>query len=277
MRIEGVAPRTWLLATVAGWALLAWLLALVGLGGHVARLPDDPSLLARLPQLAPPAPPRLGPLAQYSEISARPLFSEDRRPQPFSINPDGDDNAAPTFDYVLTSVLITPTLKEAIVQPTAGGDSIRVKLGEAPEAQPAYRLTALNPRNAVFEGPDGEHSLDLRVFDGTGGEPPTAVSTEGQPDARRPTAALPGRGPARQPVRPATRPAVPAPAPPPPADTEADDGDAADANADADASSNDAGPNTEAQIESIRKRIEQRRAQLRQEAQTPPTAPAKNP
>jgi general secretion pathway protein N len=249
--------------------VLAWLLALLGLGGHVARLPDDPALLARLPTLAAPTPARLGPLSQYSQISARPLFSEDRRPQPFSINAEGDDNAAPAFDYVLTSVLITPTLKEAIVQPTSGGDSIRVKLGEAPEAQPAYRLTALNPRSAVFDGPDGEHALDLRVFDGNGGEPPTAVSAS---DAGAPSAA-PGTGPARHAVpRPATRPPVATPVPPKPAPESAD---APEAGADADADSE--GPNTEAQIESIRKRIEQRRAQLRQEAQTPPTAPAKNP
>jgi general secretion pathway protein N len=35
-------------------------------------------------------------------------------------------------------------------------------------------------------------------------------------------------------------------------------------------------PTPEAQVESIRKRIEERRAQLRQESQNP-TAPAKNP
>jgi general secretion pathway protein N len=271
MRIEGVAPRTWLLATVAGWALLAWLLALLGLGGHVARLPDDPGLLARLPKLAPASPERLGPLAQYGEISARPLFSENRRYQPFSINPDGDD-AGPTFDYVLTSVLITPTLREAILQPTAGGESIRVKLGEAPEAQPAYRLTALNPRSAVFEGPDGEHSLDLRVYDGTGGEPPTAVAADS--GSSRPSPEASGGGPARRPLQPASRPPVATPATAPaPAPTDTDN----NADTNPDASADDAGPNTEAQIESIRKRIEERRAQLRQQAQPPPAEPAKNP
>ena len=131
MRIEGVAPRTWLLATITGWALLLWMLALLGMGGRAQRLPDDPSLLARLPQLAPASPERLGPLAQYDAIGARPLFSEDRRPQPFSLSADGDGDSAPAFDYVLTSVLLTPSLKMAIVQPSAGGDSIRIRLGEA--------------------------------------------------------------------------------------------------------------------------------------------------
>ena len=266
MRVEGVAPRTWLLGTVAGWALLVWMLALLGMGNRVERLPEDPSLLPRLPQLAPAPPERLGPLSQYSEISARPLFSEDRRPQPFSLTAEGDGDNAPKFDYVLTSVLITPTLKMAIVQPSAGGDSIRVKLGEAADALPSYRLTALNPRSAVFEGPDGEHALDLRVFDGNGGQPPTAVQlpTEAtdadaiapQPGAKPATRPAPARKPTGATPTPTPTPAEPSSVTPPPTD--------------------DSGPDTEAQIEGIRKRIEERRRQLRQQNQNPPS-PAQNP
>jgi len=266
MRVEGIAPRTWLLGTVAGWALLVWLLALLGMGNGVERLPEDPSLLPRLPQLAPAPPERLGPLSQYSEISARPLFSEDRRPQPFSLTTEGDGDNTPKFDYVLTSVLITPTLKMAIVQPSAGGDSIRVKLGEAADALPSYRLTALNPRSAVFEGPDGEHALDLRVFDGNGGQPPTAVqlpteatdadATAPQPAAKPASRPIPARKPTGATPTPAPTPAEPSSATPPPND--------------------DNGPDTEAQIEGIRKRIEERRRQLRQQNQNPPS-PAQNP
>ena len=45
MRIDDAGPRTWLLAGVAGWALVAWLLAVAGMGGRVEPLPDDPTLL----------------------------------------------------------------------------------------------------------------------------------------------------------------------------------------------------------------------------------------
>ena len=85
MRAEDVAPRTWLLAALAGWALLAWVLALAGLGGRVAPLADDPSLLQPLPQLRPSPPERLGPYGQYDAIASRPLFSEDRLAKPFSL------------------------------------------------------------------------------------------------------------------------------------------------------------------------------------------------
>ncbi len=256
MRVEGVAPRTWLLATVAGWALVLWVLSLLGLGEYVQLLPDDPSLAAHLPQLAAASPERLGPLSQYSETSARPLFSEDRRPQPFFIAPEGDDNAPPAFDFILTSVLLTPTLKMAIVQPSAGGESTRIKLGDAAVAQPSWRLTGLNPRSAIFDGPDGQKTLDLRVYDGTGGEPPTANQASGQPGVN-PSTANPAGKPVLRPANPSTMPNV-QPAPPiaPPESTVTPD----------------------AQVDSIRKRIEERRAQLRQDANTPPPAPAvKNP
>jgi general secretion pathway protein N len=131
---------------------------------------------------------------------------------------------------------------------------------------PSYRLTALNPRSAVFEGPDGEHALDLRVFDGNGGQPPTAIQLPDETPEADANSARPASKPATRPATPArstnsapiptSPPAVPSPAAPPPND--------------------DSGPDTEAQIEGIRKRIEERRRQLRQQNQNPP-APAQNP
>lgn len=257
MRVEGIAPRTWLLATVAGWALSLWLLALLGLGARIERLPDDPSLNKPLPQLAPPSPERLGSLAQYDETGARPLFSEDRRPQPFTLQPEGEAEPV-TFDYVLTSVLLAPGLRMAIVQPTNGGDSIRIKLGQTPDAAPAWRLVALNPRSAIFQGPDGERTLDLRTFDGRGGEAPTAMRP--QPPPTTPMVERPGpQGPAE--IDPG---AVSPTAPKPPATVKGTD---------ATPSNTQPVVTPEAQIDAIRKRIEARRAQLRQQAQQPP-APA---
>jgi general secretion pathway protein N len=261
VRFDSVGPRTWLLATVAGWALVAWLLALAGMGGQVKPLADDPTLLQSLPKPRPSPPERLGPLAQYAEIGARPLFSDDRRPRPFSLQPQGEGEvAADTFDFVLTSVLITPGLHMAIVQPTAGGDSIRIKLGEAAEQAASWRLVSLNPRSAVFAGPGGEKTLDLRVYDGTGGEGPTQVgnATETGSDAAQPAQPMPGLPPPKpsqtsRPVKPPTATAVPAPSPPESSQASQD-----------------------AQIEAIRKRIEARRAQMQQQNQQPPE-PGNNP
>jgi len=256
VRVDTTGPRTWLLAAVAGWALLLWLLALFGMGGNIGALHDDPALLQHLPTPRPPASERIGPPTQYAEIAARPLFSEDRRPQSFSLQPEGDAAQAQAFDFVLTSVLMTPSLKMAIVQPAAGGESIRMKLGEAPAEAQGWRLVALNPRSAVFEGPQGQKTLDLRVFNGQGGETPTAAANPATEVQRPDQPAVVMDQPA-----PATRPA------PPPSPTATPPKQSAVAG--------EAPMTPEAQMEAIRKRIEARRAQLRAEAQRDQSAPPK--
>ena len=257
MRLDALGPRTWLLGAVAGWAVLVLLLALLGMGGHIARLADDPSLVRALPTLRAAPPPRIGPLAQYGEAAARPLFADTRRPQPFSLQPEGEGEEAPQFDFILTSVLQAPSLQMAIIQPSGGGESIRMKLGESPEEAQGWRLVELHPRSAVFEGPQGQKTLDLRTFDGTGGEAPTAVAVT--PRAEPPRPASDQAEPAV--VRDADA-SVPRPATPPPAvaDRPARPRTTAPTNA-----ADPASP--EAQMDAIRRRIEARRAQLRAEAQ----------
>ena len=256
MRTDARGPRTWLLAVIAGWALLVWVLALFGMGGQIRPLPDDPGLVGALPQLAPAAPERLGPLAQYSEIAARPLFSPDRQPQPFFISGQEGEAQAQAFDFVLSSVLITPSLRLAIVQPAQGGEGIRLKVGEAPPATPGWRVVDIQPRSVVFNGPEGERTLELRVFDGSGGQMPTASTATAAPPAMDPAQAadpgMPGGGitPRTTQVQPAQPGAVPVPG----------------------ASAQMAQPaqSTEEQMDAIRKRIEARRAQLRAQGESPP-------
>ncbi len=260
VRVDDIGARTWLLAVVAGWAVLAWLLAVLGMGGRIAPLADDTGLVKPIPALPAGSASRLGPISQYAEIGARPLFSVDRRPRPFSLQGDADGtDASQEFDYLLTSVLITPTLQLAILQSPDGSKSARVKLGEAPESHPAWRLSALNARSAVFDGPSGPRTLELRVFDGIGGQPPTAVAREGQPPVAVPvTAPTDGHGMA---PRTTSTPSQPSPAAPRAPGTVKP------------APATTTPPMTEqAQMEAIRQRIQARRAQLRQQ-QSPPTQP----
>ena len=161
----------------------------------------------------------------------------------------------------------------AILQPADGSESVRVKLGEVPESHPAWRLTALDARSAVFEGPEGRREMTLRVFDGQGGEPPTALNaaaagaTGRRPACRNRSA----RAAARRDRRPARPPAPPAPAratsrPP-------NRPGAAPRRRTVRQPDNDDAPVTpEAQMEAIRKRIEARRAQLRQQQAAQPPA-----
>ncbi|MFZ5656702.1 MAG: hypothetical protein ACOY37_06540 [Pseudomonadota bacterium] len=244
MRLEDVAPRTLLLGTAAAWAVAAWLLALAGMGARLPA-PDTEAMRAPpLPALPQSTAPALGPATQYAAIAARPLFSTDRRPHPFSLQgAGGQPGDAPAFDLVLTSVLITPQARIAIVQKPDGSAAGRVRVGEAPEAYPGWHLTGIAPRSATFAGPEGEKTLQLRVFDGQGGAAPTATAPTPPAGPVPPPVEMPGPGAGT----------VPTPAPPPT--------DAA------------AAPDPQ-QIEAIRRRIEARRAAMRQRAQNanPPTA-----
>lgn len=263
MRADGIGVRTWLLAAIAGWALLVWALAISGMGGSIRALPADPSLAPALPA-APPAS-RLAThnAGEYSEATTRPLFFSDRRPKPFSLQPGGDTAKQDSFDYVLSSVLIAPGLRMAILQPPDGGDSIRLKLGEDSDKLPGWRLTELTPRSATIASASETRVLDLRVFDGRNAQPPTA-----QPSVR-PAA---GAAQATMPVPPP--PPMPAQSPPmkPPSSTAAAPPTATPVPAPVENAQ--APSSNEAQLQAIRQRIEARRAKLRQEAQQ--AVPPKN-
>ncbi len=276
MRVDDVAPRTWLLATVAGWALLAWFLALAGMAGRVVLLDDDASLLQPLPQPRPSAPDRLGPLDQYGEIATRPLFADDRRPHPFSLQADADEEEDNGFDYMLTGVLLTPQLHMAIVQPTQGGDSVRVKLDMAADEIPAWRLVQLDARSAVFEGPQGRKTLELRVFDGSGGRAPTQLqgsqSSDDTPlrDANAGARSAGARSSGIKPAAPAKPVAKPMSQASPISEQRADAAD------DAAQAADQPSQGAQSQMDAIRQRIEARRAQIRNDAEKN-TAPAKKP
>ena len=235
MRLDDVSPRTLLLGAFAGWALLAWVLALAGMGRTLPGGPGGAIPASRIPTLpARDGAPVLGPINQYGEIASRPLFATDRRPHPFSIAAEnGQPDAPAAFDLVLTSVLITPQAQIAIVQKPDGSESWRVKVGEAPDSQPGWHLVSLKPRSAVFQGPEGEKELPLRVFDGKGGVAPTATSP-----AAATTAPAPPPSPVSPPAVASTPMATNATTTPDPA-----------------------------QIEQIRQRIEARREEMRRRAQ----------
>jgi general secretion pathway protein N len=259
MRADSLSPKTWLLAGIAGWAVCLWVFALLGLGGRLGEN-DMPVAARQLPTTTIPRAERPGPQAQYAEIGVRPIFAEDRKPHPFVINGTGEEAQVNTFDYTLTSVLIASGVQLAILKPAAdGAPSVRVKVGEAVETAPQWTLASLLPRSATFRGPEGDKSLELRVFNGVGGAAPPPIARDASPgnvviDA--PVPPPPGDQPGPQ-----SAPQVP----PPPV---ASGGDANNVS-------------TQAQLDAIRKRIEARRAQLRQqaaqEAQNPAAQPGQTP
>ena len=164
-RVDQAGPLTWLLAACAGWAVLLWLAALLGMGGQVEQAKPATAEVA-LPQPKPATPDRMGPLTQYAEAASRPLFTQDRRPRSFmAIGPEGDGAVqSQSLDFVLAGVLISPRVQLVVLQPTGGGAAQRVRVGNAPEGAAGWRLVEVQPRRAIFEGAGGQSALDLRTF-----------------------------------------------------------------------------------------------------------------
>ncbi len=164
-RFEQAGPLTWLLAAGATWAVWLWLSALLGLGSAVAPTPTI-TASSPLPGARPAAPDRIGPLARYADAASRPLFTEDRRPRSFiaTANDGAMASQVQSLDFILTGVLISPQVRLAILQPSGGGEAQRVREGNSPDGAAGWRLVAVEPRRAVFQGGGGESSLDLRTF-----------------------------------------------------------------------------------------------------------------
>lgn len=231
--ISALRPLGALLAAVALWALGLLVLAIAGLGGQVGLHPDNGALAPPLPKVELAAVgSRLGPASDYLEVGNRPLLSADRRPAPVTAAGEGAGDAP--LDVVLTSVMIAGDFKMAIVQGKDDPRSLRVRIGDVLEGT-SWRLVDLQPRRAVFDGPQGRTELELRVFDGSGGTapvsgnpaPPMAAvpAPEGQEAVAE--AAAPAQGPASEQAAPEMT--------------------------------------QEQQVEAIRRRIEARRAQMRAE------------
>jgi len=225
---------TWLLAAICGWALLLLIAVATGLGNRfpTPTVPAPPALVA--PALL-EARGRLGSFDDYNEVGARPLLNADRRPSPIAASSDG---SGADLDVALTSVLLTPTLKLAILT-GKDGTSYRVRLGESVRGS-AWTLTQLEPRRAVLAGPSGQRTLDLRVYDGGGApgkppgnsEPDPSAQTDNPDSTDVPETSVASTNPASSTATPAANPSAQAV--------------------------------TQArQIEAIRRRIEARRAQMR--------------
>lgn len=236
--IDQLRPAGALLAALAAWSVGLMLLALAGLGARFAPHPDDPAVAPPMPRVElAEVGSRLGPSSDYAEVGNRPLFSADRRPA--AVAAAGDSEAP--LDFVLSGVLLAGEFKAALLQSPDGSRGQRVRLGELVEGT-AWRLVALEARRASFEGPQGRRDLDLRLFDGRGEAKPSAApaSAPRAADGR----ASAGRSPATTNPAPAAAPAA-TPAPAPAAEGEL---------------------SQEQQVEAIRRRIEARRAQMREDA-----------
>lgn len=236
MSMAATRLLTVLLAVVCGWSLLVLLVVHAGLGERYRLHPEDAGQVSVPPSLRlNRAQSSLGTLESYAAVGERPLFNSDRRP----LLPLGSDAApvvavaAAPLDVLLTSVVLRGDTRVAQFTDKRSGTSQSLKIGQALAGeQSAWRLVELAPRGAVFEGPSGRVDVELRVFDGQGGEPPTAPPVIAQQEAASASAQAGAEAGQQR--------------------------GGAEAGAD--------GQTPESRAEMIRRRIEERRRQMREEA-----------
>ena len=221
--------------SVLAWSAGTAVVVHTGLGARYSLHPDRaieasavPAVQLQRSRLA------FADLQRYAVIGERPLFNFDRRPLPSEDGSQAEQVVAPPpapLNVLVTSIVITKDHKIAIVTDPATKKATPLRVGGSLEGdQSAWRLVELSPRGAVFEGPGGRSSLELRAFDGQGGEPPTPIALPSTP----PSGASQGGSTVIQEQA---------------------------------ASATESGAETpESRAEQIRRRIEERRRQLREEA-----------
>ncbi|HIE1101311.1 general secretion pathway protein GspN [Stenotrophomonas maltophilia] len=256
MKREPISLRTGFLLALAGWAAAVWLATGFGLGSQLPGAGGDSDAAPSLPALPPLGAERIASADSYSAIGARPLFAEDRMPRPYLL---GGSEPAASAALRLTGVLLTRDFSMATFT-TEQNRSLRLRLNG--DAVDGWQLVALEPRQATVIGPGGSQVLELAVFNGQGGEPPTVLrGANGAPP-------VPGNLPPPPPQPPAAA-QVPPAAAPRTADMPATAASAAAAAAATTPPANNNGP-SEAQMQAIRERIQARRRQLQQQQQPSP-------
>jgi general secretion pathway protein N len=240
-------PRQALAAAFAFWACCLLAMSLFfGFGGRFGPLDSSDGTPPEMPKNIELAKGNaLKDFSAYQEIGQRPLLMNDRRPAPVSLIASNEEEKT-QFEATLSSVILAGNFQMAILTDSKSNQTYRVKVGESAEGS-NLRLVALEPRRAIFEGPNGQQTFDLRVFDGKGSQEPTTISVGRSPVPNEPEPANAAGVVNRTPVM------------------SNNVGKPPEAVSAANAQTQEA--TQQQQIEAIRQRIEARRAQMRAEAE----------
>ena len=133
------------------------------------------------PRVAPPLPPagnpadlpRPLPLQQFAAVWQRPLFSPNR--QPIARAADGGSNLG---DLQLTGIILTPSLRMALLHDKNGNRELRLQQGQSlPDG--SITLVEVRPRSVLLDSTAGRSELKLPA--GAPIDPLKAAATAPQP------------------------------------------------------------------------------------------------
>lgn len=203
--MNGLTPArlvTYVLAGLCGLMLLLALVQSLGIGsGYQLEQPEAEGLDSALQEPLLVVQNNLAGFPEYSEIEQRPLFNADRRPQAVVVaeTPVVQETAPPVpLNATLAGIVLTPAARVALVRNDSTQEVFRVREGmPLPGTLGAWRLKELQPRNAVFDGgSQGEAELKLDPADAPPAPPPPApVNAVPGQTSPTPAQANPGQAP----------------------------------------------------------------------------------
>ena len=156
------AARWLMVGLAAGCAVLAVILMiqLAGFGRGYGWLGDETGVSKLDVGTIDRTPFSLPPESSYSAIAARPLFNDDRLPTPFDALANTEPVAPPVpLNITLTGVILTSKVRLAMIQDKSRNQPLALKVGMPLEGdQSQWTLVEVNARSAVFLNPANERS-----------------------------------------------------------------------------------------------------------------------
>jgi general secretion pathway protein N len=159
MSIQGAKLLTMILAGVCGVLLLLAITLQAGFGRGYRWLPADDDAIASLAAGGIDRTPfKLPPESKFAQTVERPLFNEDRKPTP-DLPAEAAAPAAPPvpLNVSLTGVILTPELHLAMIHDNGKNDSAAIKEGmPLPGDLGGWTLTRVKARSAIFREMAGD-------------------------------------------------------------------------------------------------------------------------
>lgn len=188
MSLTPAKLTTFVLGGLCGLFLLIALLQTAGIGaGYSLREPEqaeqlDPELQQKLISVDTSLPS----YGEFAEVEQRPLFSADRRPQVIAPPPtiETKEVTPPVpLNASLAGIVLTPTTRVALVRDNGTQQVNRIHEGmPLPGELAGWRLKELSARNAVFDGgSQGEAELKLDPAAEAPPAPPTPAAAPATP------------------------------------------------------------------------------------------------
>lgn len=173
---------TFVLAGVCGLLTLTAMVQLAGYGRGYGWLPveagEGQGAMAEIDR----NPFSMPAFSSYSEVDARPLFNEDRKPTPISDGEVQTEGPPPApLNVTLTGIILvrktesTPELRIAMVRDNMRNDSQALKVG-MPLAgdQAGWTLVSVEPRLATFKNASDE-TAEIELYSAASPPPPPNV------------------------------------------------------------------------------------------------------